>query len=222
MSWIDPGDVHSPKNEWTLIAVLRDGGAGNGALCVGRWGGKPVLGMRWNGSDTRPVGNPQSRGLPVWFVVPDEYVDGLLRYGGLHIDQVQMVHAVFQSKILEAFQGDIVKMRDTEHEYQIKEISRSTYFRDRVYQVVLGQMLTLSQYDENNPLSNPAAQPVSEAKFRIRFPMGYRRQDTLFSGTEESADGKEILARLPILLSALQRGDERLRPGRDGFIDITV
>lgn len=29
--------------------------------------------MRWNGTKENPLGNPQSRGLPTWFVVPDQY-----------------------------------------------------------------------------------------------------------------------------------------------------
>ena len=34
--------------------------------------------MRWNGSDQNPIGNPQSRGLPTWFIVPDQHVDQIL------------------------------------------------------------------------------------------------------------------------------------------------
>ena len=29
--------------------------------------------MRWNGNRENPIGNPQSRGLPTWFIVPDEH-----------------------------------------------------------------------------------------------------------------------------------------------------
>jgi len=35
--------------------------------------------MRWNGdNDENPIGNPQSRGLPTWFVVPKGYVETIL------------------------------------------------------------------------------------------------------------------------------------------------
>jgi hypothetical protein len=29
--------------------------------------------MRWNGTDVNPLGNPQSRGLPTWFTVPEQH-----------------------------------------------------------------------------------------------------------------------------------------------------
>jgi hypothetical protein len=29
--------------------------------------------MRWNGTEDYPLGNPQSRGLPTWFIVPDQH-----------------------------------------------------------------------------------------------------------------------------------------------------
>ena len=33
------------------------------------------LGIRWNGEPSSPLGNPQSRGIPTWFIVPDELRD---------------------------------------------------------------------------------------------------------------------------------------------------
>jgi hypothetical protein len=29
--------------------------------------------MRWNGDENNVIGNPQSRGLPTWFIIPDEF-----------------------------------------------------------------------------------------------------------------------------------------------------
>ena len=29
-----------------------------------------MLAMRWNGNKENPLGNPQSRGLSTWFIVP--------------------------------------------------------------------------------------------------------------------------------------------------------
>ena len=79
---VRPEDVHSPKQHWSLIAVLDDGtGKGpqnNCALAVGRWDKKPVLAIRWNGGDCNPIGNPQSRGLPTWFFFPEKYPEDLL------------------------------------------------------------------------------------------------------------------------------------------------
>ena len=36
----------------------------------GLWG--EVLAIRWNGSAGAEIGNPQSRGLATWFIVPEE------------------------------------------------------------------------------------------------------------------------------------------------------
>ena len=72
MTYIKPGDVESPRNRWKLIAVLADGGPGEVAYAVGYWDSKPRMGMRWNGTDDKPVGNPQSRGLPTGTMLDPE------------------------------------------------------------------------------------------------------------------------------------------------------
>lgn len=76
--YVPPERVSSPKKHWKLLTVLESGRENSGSLALGRWGDKPVLAMRWNGSDANPLGNPQSRGLATWFVVPDEYRDSIL------------------------------------------------------------------------------------------------------------------------------------------------
>ena len=44
------------------------------ALCIlAGAAGLIVLAMRWNGTDDNVIGNPQSRGLPTWFIVPREF-----------------------------------------------------------------------------------------------------------------------------------------------------
>jgi hypothetical protein len=77
MAYIDPKTVDSPRANWKLIEVLRNGkknnkGDDDAALAIGEWDGERVFAMRWNGSskETRGVGNPQSRGLPTWFILP--------------------------------------------------------------------------------------------------------------------------------------------------------
>jgi len=35
--------------------------------------------MRWNGNKENPIGNPQSRGLPTWFIVPEQYWKQILQ-----------------------------------------------------------------------------------------------------------------------------------------------
>jgi hypothetical protein len=69
--FVPPDQVTSPRRHWTLVAVVHDEGEGKWAAAIGRWDGKHVFAMRWNGNDDNPIGNPQSRGLPTWFVVPD-------------------------------------------------------------------------------------------------------------------------------------------------------
>ena len=73
-----PEDAHSPKRNWTLIDVLVPGKAGTLAVALGRWDSNPVIGMRWNGTKNNPVGNPQSRGLPTWFILDDPYAEAII------------------------------------------------------------------------------------------------------------------------------------------------
>jgi hypothetical protein len=75
MSYVDPKTVLSPKGSIADIEVIYDGGENSWSLARMKWDDTPVIAMRWNGgsNDGRPsVGNPQSRGYPTWFVVPDE------------------------------------------------------------------------------------------------------------------------------------------------------
>ena len=78
MSYTKPESVTSPKKHWTLLEVLRDTGSGGDSLAVGKWYGATVLAMRWNGDQANSLGNPQSRGLPTWFVVPEPYYDQII------------------------------------------------------------------------------------------------------------------------------------------------
>ena len=76
MSYVRPQNVDSPKNRWRLRQVLHDGGEGGWSAAEGQWdnGGlwRDVLAVRWNGSEGAEIGNPQSRGVATWFIVPDE------------------------------------------------------------------------------------------------------------------------------------------------------
>lgn len=79
---IPASHVISPKAHWGLISILDDQGAGETAIALGKWDQHPVLAMRWNGQPDNPIGNPQSRGLPTWFILPagdySEAIIGLL------------------------------------------------------------------------------------------------------------------------------------------------
>lgn len=94
-----PETVSAPKQHWNLIAVLDDNvsdgrpNSSSCALAVGRWDGQAVLAIRWNGKTDEDLGNPQSRGLPTWFIVPSQYNEALLTMGGLKPDKLTLARA---------------------------------------------------------------------------------------------------------------------------------
>lgn len=85
MAYTDPRSVDSPRAHWKLIEILRNGeqdghGDDDAAIAIGEWDGDRVLAIRWNGTGTGAgVGNPQSRGLATWFVLPKWMNDGVIR-----------------------------------------------------------------------------------------------------------------------------------------------
>ena len=97
-----PEDANSPRQRWSLIDVLDDGKNDKGALAIGRWDNKPVLAMRWNGDEDNPIGNPQSRGLATWFILPEKYIEAVLRLGGLSSNKVALARSFFPEKSIEA------------------------------------------------------------------------------------------------------------------------
>lgn len=70
--FVDPTTVLSPKGSVANLRVLRNTGAGGYAVASMTWDGEPRLGIRWNGGSGNPIGNPQSRGIATWFVLPPE------------------------------------------------------------------------------------------------------------------------------------------------------
>lgn len=82
MSYIKPEMVLSPKNRITELEIIYDDGENSWALAKMKWDGNPVTSLRWNGGSKDPrfpgIGNPQSRGVPTWFVLPDEVSDAIL------------------------------------------------------------------------------------------------------------------------------------------------
>ena len=76
MAYIDPRMVLSPRGRVENLEVLYDGGEGEYAIARMDWDGDPGnIGVRWNGGDTPGrfdrTGNPQSRGVPTWFILPE-------------------------------------------------------------------------------------------------------------------------------------------------------
>lgn len=76
--YCDPRAVQSPKKWVSNVQVVYDGGADDCAVARLDWDGKPGVGIRWNGNSDQPLGNPQGRGHPMWFLVPDEFEDVVL------------------------------------------------------------------------------------------------------------------------------------------------
>ena len=84
MSYVKPENVDSPRASWRLGKVLYDSGENGWSAAEGQWdksdrGGRweDVVALRWNGNSDSEIGNPQSRGLATWFVVPDELADAV-------------------------------------------------------------------------------------------------------------------------------------------------
>lgn len=72
MAYIKPELVQSPRNKVADLKIIADKGEKSWALAKMTWDGDPeVYGMRWNGRDeNHGIGNPQSRGVPTWFILP--------------------------------------------------------------------------------------------------------------------------------------------------------
>lgn len=68
----------SPIRRWKTAEILLEGEEGSFSIALGTWDKQPCLAMRWNGNEEQRIGNPQSRGLPTWFVIPNEFRDVIL------------------------------------------------------------------------------------------------------------------------------------------------
>lgn len=67
--YVAPENVISPKAYLKMVKVLLDGGPEGESYALVIWDGQPCIVTRWNGYDGQRIGNPQSRGLPTWFVL---------------------------------------------------------------------------------------------------------------------------------------------------------
>jgi hypothetical protein len=72
LRYTDPETVLSPKGSVANLHVLLNTGEGGWAVASMQWEGNDSLGIRWNGHADNPIGNPQSRGIATWFILPDE------------------------------------------------------------------------------------------------------------------------------------------------------
>jgi hypothetical protein len=113
MAYVDPATVLSPKNAVTSIEVLYDGGQGSWSAARLGWCGKEKLGIRWNGDEGSGIGNPQSRGNPTWFVIPDELASVVL-------DRIEEISNQLEGSILSRYRE---MAQDEEHEAEAREWS---------------------------------------------------------------------------------------------------
>ena len=76
MAYTNPALVTSPKGRLSNLKVLFDGGEHEWSMAKMTWEGEDRVGVRWNGGENdSPLGNPQSRGIPTWFLLPAEIAE---------------------------------------------------------------------------------------------------------------------------------------------------
>lgn len=87
MNYTSPGTITSPRDYISNIRVIFDGGEASFSLAKLDWEGKPCFAMRWNVARREwddiekssgkkvCVGMPSSHGYPVWFVLPDTFIN---------------------------------------------------------------------------------------------------------------------------------------------------
>lgn len=104
-SYTKPKEVVSPKISLSNLVPIIDRGEWEYSLALLDWDRNPRVAIRWNGGTEDGKihpGNPQSRGLPTWFIVPDEYHVAVLqealsgKLGGGDIDANAAKEAIQQ------------------------------------------------------------------------------------------------------------------------------
>ena len=81
MSYMDPCAVVSPKHRIKDVEIVYDSGPIEGSWAVAkfRWDSKDRIGVRWNEEQGEGVGTPQARGVPTWFVLPEDLAQAVLQ-----------------------------------------------------------------------------------------------------------------------------------------------
>ncbi len=110
MSYTKPKDVVSPKVNISNVVPIIDRGEWDFSVALLNWDREPCVAVRWNGGTEDGVttpGNPQSRGLPTWFICPDDYYVPVLEaslkigFGGgdINVDEAKKaVHEALAKK----------------------------------------------------------------------------------------------------------------------------
>jgi len=100
MSYIDPKTVLSPKESVSDVEVIFNTGPVPDSWSVAKlvWQGASRVGIRWNGEeDEGGKGNPQSRGNPTWFILPNQLAGQVLEAAeGLAKQTTQTLAAAYR------------------------------------------------------------------------------------------------------------------------------
>jgi hypothetical protein len=106
MTYITPNDVVSPKANWRLVDVILDRGEDDCSYAIGMWDNRRCIGFRWNGSKARPLGNPQSRGLPTWTILDRKLHQAIVRLVKAENPEKANIVQAFFGKRVEDEEGD--------------------------------------------------------------------------------------------------------------------
>lgn len=110
MIYHDPATVWSPRDCIDNVQLLYDGGLTDVySLAIVTWEGQDRIGIRWNvnqrewaepakaAGTVRCVGEPNSRGYPTWFILPENFLSSLLasndRIAGIVKDALERIEA---------------------------------------------------------------------------------------------------------------------------------
>ncbi len=110
MAYVEPARVVAPRSSIRSVDVLYNTGPGGWAVARLNWENQERLGIRWNGAEGPGVGNPQSRAVPTWFVLPDELTTVVLQ-------RVEELSLAQQGGLLDAYRE---MARDTEREAEAR------------------------------------------------------------------------------------------------------
>lgn len=99
----NPSSVKSPRHSISQVKPLFDGGIGDKPYSIAKitWQGADCIGIRWNVSngewdddskksgEVTCLGEPNSRGYPTWFVLPNMFLQELVSGEGNLFDRVR-------------------------------------------------------------------------------------------------------------------------------------
>jgi Cdc6-like AAA superfamily ATPase len=145
MSYIKPDLVISPKNSVSDLRVIYDGGENSWSLAEMKWEGDKVMALRWNGGSTDQrfpgIGNPQSRGVPTWFILPDEI-------GEIVVDMLRLNKKIsFVKKVIALYgKANIGKSNTVKEVYKLLRTKYpSCYVENEVSGLDISVVLTINR-----------------------------------------------------------------------------